>query len=120
MEENGPLWEKAIAAIEEAKKLGADASDALVVDGEQLSVQFRLGKQEQTERASERKIGLRVLVGQKQAIVSSGDVSRSSLRDLAERAFDMARLSPENIGVGLADTNQLADRVEIGAAGHVR
>ena len=51
-----------------AEARGADAADGLLVNGVSLSVAQRLGQQEKLERAEGNDLGLRVLVGKKQAI----------------------------------------------------
>ena len=57
--------------LDAAKKSGADAADALYVEGVSSSVSYRLGKLEDVERAENYDLGLRVFVGQKVAFVSS-------------------------------------------------
>ena len=92
------------ALVESAKRAGADAADALLVSGTSLSVQRRLGKIEQLERAEGFDIGLRVFIGQRQAIVSSTDPSPKGFAALAERAVAMARVVPEDPFCGLPAT----------------
>ena len=94
--------------ITDAKKAGADAADAIVVDGTSVSVTYRLGKLEQLEGSEGGDIGLRVLIGKRQAIVSSADRSREALKELVERAVAMARTVPEDPYCGLAAPEQLA------------
>ena len=91
-----------------AKKAGADAADAVVVEGTSLSVAFRLGQPEKVERSEGGDIGLRVFIGKRQAIVSSADRSEAALSELAERAVAMAREVPEDSHCGLADPDQIA------------
>src|SRR5438046_918736 len=57
--------------IGKALKAGADAADAVLVEGTSLSHARRLGKTEKLERSEGQDLGLRVLVGKQQAIVSS-------------------------------------------------
>src|SRR5690349_24676057 len=83
-----------------AKAAGADAADALYVNGESVSVAQRLGKREKLESSEGRDLGLRVLVGQRQAFVSSTDFDPKALRTLAERAVDMARSEERRVGRG--------------------
>lgn len=94
--------------ITHAKKAGADGADAIVADGTSVSVSYRLGKLEQLERSEGGDIGLRVLIGKRQAIVSSSDRSKEALAELVERAVAMARTVPEDPFCGLADPGQLA------------
>ena len=53
-------------------------------------------------------MGLRVLVGRRQAVVSTNDVTGESVSALAERAVAMARVAPEDRFAGLADPALLA------------
>lgn len=94
--------------IASAKKAGADAADALVADGTSVSVTSRLGQLEQLVRSEGGDIGLRVLIGKRQAIVSSADRSKEGLKGLVDRAVAMARTVPEDPFCGLADAGQLA------------
>jgi PmbA protein len=94
--------------IKAAKKAGADQADAIVADGRSVSVTYRLGKLEHLERSEGGDIGLRVLVGKRQAIVASADRSKRALAELVDRAVAMARTVPEDPFVGLAEREQLA------------
>jgi len=91
-----------------ASAAGADAADALYVNGESISVGQRLGKRERLESSEGRDLGLRVFVGKRQAFVSSTDFSPAALRSLAERAVDMARAVPEDPVCGIAPEELLA------------
>jgi PmbA protein len=94
--------------LTDARRAGADAADAVAVEGNSLSVAFRLGKPEKVERAEGMDIGLRVFIGQRQAIVSSADRSKEALAALVERAVAMAREVPEDPFCDLASPEQLA------------
>ena len=65
------------------------------------------GAVEETERA-ESDVGLRVLVGRRQAVVSTNDLASDDAAALAERAVAMARVAPDDQYVGLADPSLLA------------
>jgi len=94
--------------LAKAKAAGAEAADAVVVEGTSLSVAFRLGQPEKVERSEGGDIGLRVFIGKRQAIVSSADRSEAALSELAKRAVAMAREVPEDPYCGLADPDQIA------------
>jgi len=96
------------ALLDAAKAAGAEAADAMAVDGTSLSIDVREGKLEQAERSEGIDIGLRVLIGQQQACVSSSDVKRDTIAQMAERAVAMAKEAPEDPYIGLADPSQLA------------
>jgi PmbA protein len=94
--------------IDKVRRLGADAADAVLVEGISLSHARRLGKTEKLERSEGHDLGLRVLVGKRQAIVSSNDWSAAALEELAERALAMAKTVPEDPYCGLAAPEELA------------
>lgn len=100
--------EKLDYLMKAAQKAGADACDAVIYSGQSESVSWRLGKLEEVERAESTDLGLRVLVGQKQAIVSSSDIGNHVFDPLIERAVDMAKNAPEDPYAGLADPGLLA------------
>jgi PmbA protein len=98
-----------------ARRAGADAADALAVDGTTLSIGVLKGRLEQAERAEGIEIGLRVLIGTRQAVVSSSDTRPDTIAEMAARAVAMAREAPEDPTVGLADPAELARDWDAGA-----
>lgn len=99
--------------VARAKSAGADAADAMLSESLSSSVSWRLGKPEDVERSEGRDIGLRVLIGQRQAFTSSSDTSVAALAELVERGIAMAKAVPEDPYCGLADPALLADRAAI-------
>ncbi|PHP27414.1 TldD/PmbA family protein [Limimaricola cinnabarinus] len=91
-----------------ARRAGAEAADAVAVDGTSVSIDVREGRLEQAERAEGVDIGLRVLIGRRQAMVSSSDARDATIETMAERAVAMAREAPEDPHAGLAEPGQLA------------
>ena len=91
-----------------AKRAGADAADAIAVRGVSLSVEVRDGAVEESQRSEGDDLGLRVLVGHKQAVVSTNDLIGADFDALAERAVAMARVAPDDRFAGLADPALLA------------
>jgi len=85
-----------------------DQADALAVRAVSLSVEVRDGAVEESERSEGDDLGLRVIVGHKQAVVSTNDLKGDGFDTLAERAVAMARAAPEDRFAGLADASQLA------------
>ncbi|KQI73447.1 modulator protein [Loktanella sp. 5RATIMAR09] len=94
--------------LQVAKRAGADAADAIAVDGTSISITVRDGALEQAERSEGIDIGLRVFVGNRQACVSSSDTKPETLMQMAQRAVAMAKEAPEDPHAGLADPSQLA------------
>jgi len=94
--------------IAKARASGADAADAVLVGSVALSNAQRLGELERLEREEGQDLGLRVLVGRRQALVSSTDTAPDALAELVERALAMAKSVPEDKYCGLAEPDQLA------------
>ena len=101
------LVELAERLVQAARRAGADAADAIAVRSMSLSVEVREGAVESSERSEGDDVGLRVLVGQRQAVVSTNDL-KADARLLAERAVAMAKVAPEDRFAGLADRTLLA------------
>lgn len=93
--------------VQRARRRGADAADALLVSGVALSVAQRLGERERLERAEDSDLGIRVLIGRRQAIASSNDWKKDSLDELVERALAMAEFVPEDPYCGLAQAEEV-------------
>ena len=102
------LLERLNNVIIKAQTAGANAADLLYAEGTSVTMSYRLGKPENLDRAEGIDLGLRVLVGKRQALVSSSDCSDAALDELVERAVAMARVVPEDQFCGLADSEQLA------------
>lgn len=96
------------ALLDAARRAGAEAADAMAVDGRSTSIDIRAGALEQAERSEAVEIGLRVLIGGRQACVSASDISDATIAALAERAVAMAREAPDDPTAGLADPAQIA------------
>jgi len=94
--------------IRAAKRAGADAADALIVESVSASVSYRVGELEDVERAESADLGLRVFVGQRVSFVSSTDLTKGALDELPQRAVAMARLAPEDKFAVLAPKELLA------------
>ena len=95
--------------VTRARKAGAEQADAVMFDGASLSVSYRLGERENIERSESHDLGLRVLIGKQQGIVSSSDTAPRALDELVERAVAMARAATEDPYCGLADPDLLAE-----------
>ncbi len=97
--------------VKAARSAGADAADAVAMRSVSLSVEVRDGAVEESERAEGNDMGLRVLLGKRQAVVSTNDIRGESVETLAERAIAMARVAPEDPYAGLADPSLLARNI---------
>ena len=66
--------------VKAARAAGADAADAVAMRSVSQSVEVRDGAVEESQRSEGDDMGLRVLVGRKQAVVSTNDIERRRRR----------------------------------------
>ena len=92
------------ALLAAARRAGAQAADVLVVSATSNAVGVTGGRFEEAERAEGTDFGLRVLMGQRQACVSTSDRRPAALKEVAARAVAMAEAAPEDPWCGLAET----------------
>jgi len=103
------------ALLAAARDAGAQSADAIVIRGTSISIDVRAGALEQAERSEGIDIGLRVIQGRRQAIVSASDTRRETMVAMAERAVAMAAEAPEDPFAGLADPAQLVTDWDVAA-----
>ncbi len=101
------LLDRAADAVARATRAGADACEAGARSVSATSINVRLGKLEDVERAEDADLSLTVFVGQRSASVSTANTDPVALDALVARAVAMARLAPENPWAGLAPADRL-------------
>lgn len=101
--------------LDAAKAAGADQADVLVLAEQSVSIGVSGGELEEAERSEGREAGLRVIVGARQACVSSSDLRTAALSEMAERAVAIAREAPDDPHCGLADPSQIGGHSDPGA-----
>jgi len=105
---NGSLRELAQDVLVMAKESGATEADVVVADGENLSVQIRLGSVDRLSKAREKRLGLRIFVGKRSASSSTSDFSAQSLRRLVAETCTLAKAVVEDPVSGLPAVEQMA------------
>lgn len=90
--------------IEQARKNGANAAESFGVNSVSISAECRRQKTETLEYSQTAAVDLRVFCGHRPAVVSSSVLEKNALKELAERAVQMAKIVPEDPYCGLADT----------------
>lgn len=109
------LSDLTLALLDAAKTAGAESADAIATSGTSVAISIRNSALEQAERSEGVEIGLRVLIGGRQACVSASDTSFATIRALAERGVAMASEAPVDPHAGLADQSQLAQSWDLAA-----
>ncbi|MGE4429500.1 MAG: TldD/PmbA family protein [Sphingobium sp.] len=99
--------DRAQTLVEDARRAGADAADALYVCNASTGVSVRLGQMEDVEQSEGEEIGLRIFMGQRFATISASDLERDSLSALVDRCLAMAKEAPEDPYAVLAPESRL-------------
>jgi PmbA protein len=94
--------------IGRARKAGADAADAVLVESTAVSHERRNREIEKLERQESHDLGLRVFFGSRQAVAATSDFRAPAIAELVERAVAMARAVPQDRYCGLADPTEIA------------
>ena len=105
---NGSYAQLATDLLAAAKRSGATEADVVIADGENLSVQVRLGAVDRLTKAREKRLGLRVFVGKRSACTSTSDFSAGSLQQLVAQTCALAKAVVEDPVSGLAAADQMA------------
>jgi PmbA protein len=95
-------------AVASARRAGASAADAVLVEYESSSVTVRLGEVEKVKSARERRLGLRCFHGQSSAVASTADLAEPEIAQLARAVVDMARVVAPDPDAGLPPADLLA------------
>lgn len=98
------IAEKACAL---AKRHGADAAEALVKGGAELSVSTRLGEPELVQEAASRALGLRVFRERRAALTYTSDLSDAALERFVAESVELAKLAEPD------ELNELPAREEL-------
>ena len=105
---SGHLAQVASDVLGLAKQHGATEADVVVADGENLSVQIRLGSVDRLTKAREKRLGLRVFVGKRSASSSTSDFSPESLKRFVSETCTLAKAVVEDPVSGLPDAAHMA------------
>jgi PmbA protein len=97
--------------VARAMKAGATDAEAVVREGDEFSVNVRMGEVETLQESGSRGLGLRVFLGTQSASTSTSDLTAEGIRQLVDGALALAKVTEEDAFSGLAET------AEFGAAG---
>jgi PmbA protein len=102
------LRDIAIAAVDHAKRGGADQAEAEVTQGSGLNVTVRMGELETLEHNVDKSLGVTVYVGGRKGSASSGDFSTDAVKAAVDKALTIAKYTSPDPCAGLADANLMA------------
>ncbi len=89
--------------LDEAARVEASAADVCLVDQERLTVEVVAGEVDKLTRAHDRVLSVRVFRRDRVAAVSSSDLSVAGIRELVERARDLADVAAPDPCAGLPE-----------------
>lgn len=84
-----------------AKSNGADEVEVTIADGNEFSVDVRLGKIENLVEADSRHLGLKIIKDMKTAYASSSDLAKETLKHLIRNAIQRAAFGSRDEHAGL-------------------
>jgi PmbA protein len=87
-----------------AMKAGATEAEAVVREGDEFSVNVRMGEVETLKESGSRGLGLRVFLGTRSASTSTSDLTPDGIRQLVEGAIALAKVTEEDPFTGLPET----------------
>jgi PmbA protein len=87
-----------------AMKAGASDAEAVVREGDEFSVEVRMGQVETLKESGSRGLGLRVFLGTRSASTSTSDLTPDGIRQLVEGAVSLAHFTEEDPFTGLPET----------------
>ncbi len=92
--------------VAQAMKAGATDAEAVAREGDEFTVNVRLGEVETLKESGSRALGLRVFWGRRSASASTSDLTAEGIRRLVEGALALARITEEDPFTGLADAGE--------------
>lgn len=91
---------------------GATDCDVVLAKGESKSISYRLGKIEDIDKSDGRTFGIRALIGNQQAFISSSDPDDENIDKLVHKVVQMANLAPEDDTACLGDSKYFETNFE--------
>ncbi len=92
--------------VAQAVKAGASDAEAVAREGDEFSVNVRLGQVETLKESGSRALGLRVFLGKQSASTSTSDLTPDGIRLLVEGALALAKVTAEDPLNGLPETGE--------------
>ncbi|MGD0481110.1 MAG: TldD/PmbA family protein [Terracidiphilus sp.] len=89
-----------------AMKAGATDAEAVAREGDEFSVNVRMGEVETLKESGSRGLGLRVFLGQRSGSASTSDLTTEGIRQLVQGALALAAVTEEDPFAGLPETGE--------------
>ena len=89
-----------------AMKAGASDAEAVAREGDEFSVNVRMGEVETLKESGSRGLGLRVFLGKRSASTTTSDLTPDGIRQLVDGAMALAKVTEEDPFTGLPETGE--------------
>ncbi|MFY9856131.1 MAG: TldD/PmbA family protein [Terracidiphilus sp.] len=101
---NLDLESLAADVVAQAMKAGASDAEAVAREGDEFSVNVRMGQVETLKESGSRGLGVRVFMGKRSASTSTSDLTAEGIRQLVDGAMALVKVTEEDTFSGLAET----------------
>ena len=92
--------------VKQAMRAGATDAEVVVREGDEFSVNVRMGEVETLKESGSRALGLRVYMGKRTGSASTSDLTLDGIRQAVEGAVALAKVTEEDPFVGLPETDE--------------
>ena len=92
-----------------ALKAGASDAEAVAREGDEFSVNVRMGQVETLKESGSRGLGLRVFLGLRSGSASTSDLTADGIRQLVDGALALARVTEEDPFAGLPEPGEFGE-----------
>ncbi len=96
----------AAEVVDLAMKAGASDAEAVAREGDEFSVNVRMGQVETLQESGSRGLGLRVFLGLRSASSSTSDLTADGIRQLVEGALALVKITEEDPFAGLPERDE--------------
>ena len=101
---NLDLESLAADVVAQAMKAGASDAEAVAREGDEFSVNVRMGQVETLKESGSRGLGVRVFLGKRSASTSTSDLTADGIRQLVDGAMALVNVTEEDAFSGLPET----------------
>ncbi len=101
---NLDLESLAADVVAQAMKAGASDAEAVAREGDEFSVNVRMGQVETLKESGSRGLGVRVFMGKRSASTSTSDLTAEGIRQLVDGALALVKVTEEDTFSGLPET----------------
>ena len=92
--------------VKQAIKAGASDAEVVIREGDEFSVNVRMGQVETLKESGSRALGLRVYLGKRTASASTSDLTSEGIQQVVDGAMALAKVTEEDPFVGLPDAGE--------------